>query len=159
MQHQKKLLWGLLLLLISTSQSALGQRQKEKTLIQETVLRALFAAYGKSVPHEVYYVQLAGNDPTPVILQRFKNHTPKVLAGSRAGKMSSERKGFADSVTGKKGTLFGVEKITWQNATRARVEWRWLYWSRGGMGATYQVEKRKGHWSVKEIVPKSVWKN
>lgn len=149
----------MLVTLLVISRSNAEQRQKEKPVIQEAVLQALFAAYGKSVPHEVYFIDLAGHDPAPAFLQRFKYNAPPVLAGSRAGKTSPDMKGIRDKVTGKQGAFFSVGKITWLSPARVNVDWRWYYWMRAGMGATYKVEKINGRWNVKDFVPNSIWKN
>jgi type II secretory pathway pseudopilin PulG len=139
-----------------SAQSQRYQQQKEEADVQETVLRALFAAYGKSVPHEVYFIALAFQDPPPAFLQRFNNNTPPVLVRSRADKSSPE---IRDPKTGKAGTLFSVQKMKWLSPTRVEAQWHWIYGMKAGMGATYRVEKINGKWKVKEIVPKSIFKN
>jgi hypothetical protein len=164
--HKGCLLLSILLLVLTQMAEAEKSRippawrSKEEAAIQEAVLHALFAAYGKSVPHEVFYIDLAPNkDPSLAFLRRFQHHTPAVLVQSRAGEPSEEMEGLRDKRTGKKGTLFSVRKIKWLSPTRVTVDWRWYYWMRAGMGATYRVEKIHGHWKVKEIVPNSVFKN
>jgi hypothetical protein len=135
-----------------------SQRQKEEATIQETVLRSLFATYGKpnatsgGVPHEIFYLELARRDPSPAFLKRFQRHKPPVFPFSRAGKELTFDRGIRDPLTGKRGTLFYVDKITWLDATHVHVGWGWHYGSMAGMSATYRAVKQKGRWKIGDIV-------
>jgi hypothetical protein len=149
-----------LLFVAQTGQSAeeATQRQKEEATLQETLLRALFTTYGKpdaygnAVPHEIFYLELAGRDPSPAFLKRFQRHKPPVFPFSRAGKERRFDRGIRDPLTGKRGTLFSVDKITWLDATHVHVSWGWHYGPWAAMSATYRVVKQKGRWKVGDIV-------
>lgn len=162
-KYRLQILFFLVVGLLSVSQTGqssgkVPQHQKEEATIQETVLRTLFAKYGKpnaygdGVPHEIFYLELAGRDPSPAFLKRFHRHTPLVFPVSRAGKEIAFDGGIRDPKTGKRGTLFSIDEITWLDATHVNVDWGWFYGPLAGMSATSRVIKHKGRWKVGEIV-------
>jgi hypothetical protein len=137
--------------------SPLTSRASHEADIQEAVFRYQFAQdeFAQS-RYQVYFLAFEGNarftnrDPDDVFMNRFDGHQPPVRKASVVA--ADIMNGVFDKVTGERGIIFQVAKISWANDGGVEVEASITLSRIGATGHKYRVVLDDDKWSVLEKV-------
>ena len=136
----RKVIIPSLLLILAFS----GYANPSEEDIQEAVFRYQFKHCVLTGSNEVYYLSVAGKDPSDELMRRFQGHQPSVEKGSRLQGISGKA-----SVS-----FFNITGIRWKNSKEVEVEETCAFWG-SAEGYVCRVLQEGDRWVVKEC--RVVW--
>jgi hypothetical protein len=117
--------------------------------IREAVIRYLAA--GWSEPDRVFFISIAGKDPSDQFLQQLKGFTNLIKKVSESKDVQEENSFFShvrDKETDKPGVVFSVGRINWLTGSTAEVEGSYRCGGLCGGGSKYRVKRTGKKWVV-----------
>lgn len=100
----------------------------------------------KALNFRVFFVSLAGTDPSKGFLEQFRDIPRKIKPRSSA---RINMRGAVDRVTGQSGIIFSTGKIEWMDWRTARVSLGYWCGGRCGGSVLFILEKNEKEWVIK----------
>ncbi|MDP6452019.1 MAG: hypothetical protein QF898_01815 [SAR202 cluster bacterium] len=126
--------------------------------IREAVFRYQFEHFWSFIPPpEFYFLSIEGRsrysdkDPDDAFMSRFNGHQPKVVKVSQVA-AEVVMAGVTHKVTGGRGLIFRVTKITWITGSEVMVEGEIYGSGVSRAGHEYRVVLDNGIWTVIEDI-------
>jgi hypothetical protein len=146
-------LWLLLVALAiygCSSDTKVDSQLSEEDQIREAVFRYQFEfnASGLGKAANAYYLSVEGdNDPSPLLLDQFEGHLPRVKPVS-ASELEAGTAQVIDRESGLPGLIFWIEEIRWLSDHEVQVEGGYEEASESGSVNIYLLEKTGDRWEV-----------